>query len=486
MLSQSVQGPFTGDIDSRDLLHDVMKYMPYNRRTLTSMRCVSHPFRSAVQNKNSPWSGHREILLSHYGQCVLFNAQEDDSGKSSFELYSISPIGRKFRTYSAKVLNRYHTVVASGLTKLALHHSQIDSMFFEHLAALTNLRELELISCRSITSISEAKRAPNLERLEVAFCPLEQDGVNGLLLPNLKSFTLRSCNKLSNLNGIAPETAAALEVFNVESCNVYDDTANQLFENFSTNLRELYLCNTYIDTILTSIPEDVRRGLVTLHVAGTPVHQETLEAICPSLVKLEYISLENCSDVINFEPLGKIHTLRFVDVSGAYSGDGLDALSTCGNIELFRMAESQIEGISFLSGNKNLRVLDAPGSSLTDFSLMFLENLPSLDTVILSGSMCISTINVFSTCPKIRRIFCAKTGVTNEGVAHLVECNELEELDLKLTTITDANALAGIKSLKIINVCGTVPTQDGVQDLLNRENLEVICDSFDGDEYLDG
>lgn len=487
MLSQSPKEPFTGDIDSMEFLHDVMQYVPFNRRTLTSMRCVSRPFRSAVQSPHSPWAGHKEMLLSRYGQCIIFNAQENEEGKSQFELYSISPIGRKFRTHSAKVLNRYNSVVANGLTKLALHHSQIDNAFFEQLRALTNLRELELISCRSITAVSDAKQVEGLERLEVAFCPLEPEGVTGLLLPHLKQLILRSCSKLSNLNGIPAATAQSLEVLMVECCNVYDDTANQFFTHFSTNLRELHLCNTNIDAILADIPLEVmEKSLTTLQLAGTPLRQETLQTIAPSMKRIEYLSLENCTDIISFEPIGAMRTLRFFDISGAYYSDGIDSLGMCSQIELFRMADAQIDSILFLNGSKHLRVLDAPASALTDYSISFLENCPTLDTIVLSGSLCISDINVLHTCPNIRRIFCPKTGVTNEGVARLVECEHLEELDLKLTSITDANIFAACKSLKTINVCGTVPSQDGVQELLDRPDLEVICDSFDGDDYMEG
>ncbi|EPY20698.1 Leucine-rich repeat, ribonuclease inhibitor subtype [Strigomonas culicis] len=273
----------------------------------------------------------------------------------------------------------------------------------------------------------------------------------------------------------------------VECCNVYDDTANQFFALFSTNLRELHLCNTNIDAILTDIPLAVLEGsLTTLQLAGTPLRQETLQSIAPALKRIEYLSLENCSDVISFEPIGAMRTLRFLDISGAYSGDGIDSLRTCAQLELFRMADAQIDNLLFLNGSKHLRVLDAPASALTDYSIMFLAACPTLDTVVLSGSLCISDINVLHTCPNIRRIFCPKTGVTNEGVAQLVACEHLEELDLKLTSITDANLFALCKNLKTINVCGTVSTQDGVQALLDREDLDVICDSFDGDDYMDG
>lgn len=488
MLSQSAQGPFTGDIDSTEMLHDVMAFMPYNRRTLTAMRCVSKPFRSAVQSSRSPWAGNKDIMLSRYGQCILFNAQEDDEGKSNFQLYSVSPIGRKFRNASAKLLARSHALVANGLTTLALHHSQVDNGFFEPLGALVNLRELELVSCRSLTAIGDAKRIKGLERIEVAFCPLEPHGVQGLHLPKLKKLILRSCHKLSNLNGIAAETAASLEMLMVENCNVYDDTTDYFFSHFSSNLRELHLCSTHIDTSLLKIPEKARsEGLVTLHVADTPLRYETLAALAPSLAgKLEFLSLESCTELQSFAPVGTLKALRFLDVSRADASDGLENVSYCTQLELYRIANSEIESISYLAPLTNLRVLDAPFSSVTDFELMYLEGAPSLDTVVLTACPYISNINVLRTCPNIRRIFCARTTVNNDGVALLVECERLEELVLKMTALTDANMLANIKSLKTINVCATVGTVAGVQALLDRRDLEVLCDTFDGDEFCDG
>lgn len=487
MLSTSVKGPFTGDIDSTEMLHDVMRYMPYNRRTLTAMRCVSKPFRSAVQKSNSPWAGHKDIMLSRFGQCVIFNAHEDEEGKSAFRLYSVSPIGRKFRNSGAKLLARNAALIANGLTMLALHHSQIEDGFFEPLGALVNLRELELVACRGINSVGDAKRIKGLERLEVAFCPLGPDGVQGLHLPRLKKLTIRSCHGLSNLNGIAAETAASLEELTVENCNVYDDTTEVFFSHFTANLRELHLCSTHIDTALARIPESARaNGLVTLHVADTPLTAETLAEIAPSMgQRLEFLSLENCTDLETFAAIEDMKALRFLDVSRADISDGLDAVALLPNIELYRMANSEIENISYLSALQNLRVLDAAFSSVTDFELMYLEGAPALDTVILTACIYVSNVNVLRTCPCIRRIFCARTAVNNEGVSLLVECDHLEELVLKLTSITDANLLAGIRSLKSINVCSTVGSIDGVQALLERRDLEVLCDTFEGDDYMD-
>ncbi|KAH8620005.1 hypothetical protein ERJ75_000108200 [Trypanosoma vivax] len=109
-----------------------------------------------------------------------------------------------------------------------------------------------------------------------------------------------------------------------------------------------------------------------------------------------------------------------------------------------------------------------------------------LDTVVLTGCVLITNVNVLSTCPRIRRIFCARTSVTNEGITLLTECPVLEELDLRMTAVTDVNFLASCQSLKSINVCNAVSSVDGLQSLLNRKDLEVIHDSFDMDGDFSG
>ncbi|CCW68318.1 unnamed protein product [Phytomonas sp. Hart1] len=487
MLSQSSMDPFTGTIDSLEMLHDVMKYIPFNRRTLTAMRCVSKPFRRGVQSTQSPWSGYNEMMLSCYGQCVLFNAQEDDKGNSCFELISISPIGRKFQNVSARVLSRYHTRVANGLTKLVLHYSHIDDSSFETLATLTNLRELEFVSCRSLTSIGNASLIKKLEKLEVAFCPLEHDGVQDLSLPLLKTLIFRSCHRLSDLNEIASETAASLEEVTIENCNAYDDTSNIFLHNLGPHLRVLSLCSTHIDGALALITQhDHALNLQTLQLSDTPIRTETLDQIVSFLKdNLEYLSLENCKKLNGFEPLGMLHRLRFLDVSQAELTDGLDMLAGCKYLELLRVANSTVEDISFLGSMPFLRVLDAPASSLTDSGILALRDAPELDTVVLTRCIHISDLNVLQTCPRIRRIFCAQTSITEKSIADLAECDNLEELDIKLTAVKDVNFMAACKSLKSINVCSTVDSIEGIQDLLDRQDLDVVCDSFDGGQYMD-
>ncbi|AAZ13060.1 uncharacterized protein TEOVI_000911600 [Trypanosoma equiperdum] len=481
MLSRSSQDPFTGELDSLAMVHEVMKFVPYNRRTLCTMRCVSKPYRRAVQHPKGPWSCHEDMMISRYGQCIIFNAMDDEDGRSSFRLCSVSPVGRKFETFSANMLSRYHQRVADGLTRLVLHHSPVEVEFFEALAALTNLRALELVACRNIKSISGASHAANLESLEVHLCPLEADGVVGLCLPRLRRLKLRSCYKLTFVNGIPPETAASLEELYLENCNVYDGSVNELFGNLTSKLRVLHLPSTHVDAALTAIPEEVRSaGLMSLHLRETPLRFETLCELAPSLQdKLEFLSLEGCTGLESFEPLGRLQQLRFLDVSGSFHGEGLHFLTCCTKLELFRMGDSQIENIMFLSSLQFLRVLDAPKSVLSDPSLMFLEALPMLDTVVLTGCILITNVNVLSTCPRIRRIFCARTSVTNEGVTLLSDCPELEELDLRMTAVTDVNFLADCSSLKSINVGSAVTSIDGLQLLLNKKGLEVIHDSFD-------
>ncbi|KAH9593518.1 hypothetical protein LSM04_008161 [Trypanosoma melophagium] len=481
MLSRASINPFTGEIDSLSTMHEVMRFIPYNRRTLCALRCVSKPYRRAVQHPKSPWATHEEIMMSKYGQCIIFNAKDDAEGRSNFGLCSVSPMGRKFRTSSANMLSRYHQLVADGLTRLVLHHAQITVEFFDALSPLKNLKILELVACREIKSIGNASRAVNLESLEVDLCPLEPDGAAGLLLPKLKRLKLHSCFDLCHLSSIAKETAAALEEVYIENCNVYDPTGKNFFANLTPKLRILHLPGNHIDTALTSIHEVVReQGLTSLHLRETPLRFETLCEIAPSMhERLEFLSLESCTELESFEPLGRLQQLRFLDVSGSYHGEGLHFLTSCSKLELFRMANAQIDNIMFLSSLQALRVLDAPNSLLSDTSLMFLEKLPMLDTVVLTGCILITDVNVLWTCPRIRRIFCTQTGVTNEGISLLTECAQLEELDLKLTAVTDVNFLVACPSLKYINVCSAVSSSEGVQALLNKKGLEVICDSFD-------
>lgn len=486
MLSQSTSGPFEGEIPDQETLHDIMRYIPYNRRTLTSMRCVSRPFRSAVQSPRSPWAPHKEIMLSRYGQCILFNAQEDEEGHSSFSLSSISSIGRKFRTHSAKLLGRYHTLVAHGLSRLALHHALVESAFFEPLGALTNLKELELVSCRSLTSVTDASRIKSLESLMVVFCPLEPDGVTGLQLPNLKKLTLRSCCKLSNLNAIHADTAMSLEDIHIENCSVYDDTSSVFFSHLGEHLHSLNLTSTFVDTALSEIPKPALASLTTLLLCGTPVHSETLAAMKESLAqRLEYLSLDNCLELREVGFLGHLAALRFLDITRVESLRDIDNVSHCTELEMFRCAQTELNSITFLKDMKHLRVLDAANTSLSDYTLIHLEESPMLDTVVLTGCVYISSINAFHQCPKIRRILCGRSAVTNDGVEMLTECSTLEELDLKLTNVTNVNCLAECPALRVINVCGSVMTQDGVQQLLDNPAIEVICDSFDDGDYAD-
>lgn len=480
MLSKS-QVPVTlsGDVDDEELLTDVLRYIPYNRRTLCALRCVSKSYRSVVQRKGGPWSSKNSVMLSRFGQCAIFNALEDEEGNSDFPLYSISPLGRKFRNPSALVLARHHARVATGLTTLALHYAEVDADFFANLSSLSRLRRLELIYCRALTSLSEASQVSSLEELEVAFCPLKSDAVKDLDLPHLRHLKLRYCHDLTLLDGIQESTAAALENLYLEGCGIYDDTCSQFFGRLSDRLRELYCNCVPLDAAFSALPESTLRGLRTLHAADTKLSNETFAAIAPLLVTCEYLSVEGC-EMTDVSPIGKLTELLFLDVSKLLELDGLEAVGECAKLELFRAHSCMsLMSLDALKTCPRLRVLDIPSTTVTDNALLALRGAANLDTVVLQNCTYVTDINIFHSCPNIRRLFCANSGIRDSGITLLSHCDRLEVLDISNTMVLNVNLLVECPALQLVSVFGTPMMRDGISAFAGRDNIQVISDPLD-------
>lgn len=461
-------------------LHNVSRFIPYNRRTLTSLRCVSKFFRHSLQCKKCPWFNREEMIISRSGRYIVFNAHEDEFCRSSFSLLCVSPIDARFNNFSTSVLTRYHNIVADGLSKLCLHYCGIDNSFFNSIAPLCNLRYLELVSCRNVSRLDGASALSQLEHLEVMLCPLEADALRGLALLELRRLRLRSCRCLKSLNDVNECSAKFLQELCVENCEVEDGEVSNFFAVLSSTLRILNLSGTQVNRALTFINRNTLCALSELHMSNTPIDDNTMHAIMPWMRNsLFFLALENCYELQNYYSIGNLRALRFIDISGHYEPEGIESIRNCSKLELFRVADSSIQNIAFLAAKYFLRILDAPRSLLTNNMLFALKNLPSLDTVILSDCVDISDVNVLHTCLSLQRLFCKGTKVTDDGIFELCECKNLQELDLQNTLICNINFLLSCPSLTILNVRDTPIVESNIQNFLERPGLDVLynCDN---------
>jgi hypothetical protein len=100
--------------------------------------------------------------------------------------------------------------------------------------------------------------------------------------------------------------------------------------------------------------------------------------------------------------------------------------------------------LAYLTGMKNLEVLDLNGTRVTDTGLAHVGMLTELRSLDLRA-----------------------TRITDAGLGHLRRLTKLERLDLRLTNVSDSglNELHGLLRLKEIAIDGTEVTHDGANGL---------------------
>lgn len=183
------------------------------------------------------------------------------------------------------------------------------------------------------------------------------------------------------------------------------------------------------------------------------------------------------------------------------SSEGLAAISELTLLESLSLpTQIDDEGFSHLKKLTNVRALDLRDSSITDKGLQHLSNWDSLDSLTLPhNGVTGSGLAALANARELKSLDLRQTSVTNEGMAgvgrltqltklqlprhlgdaglsHLTTLEQLEDLELEKTSITDQGikSLTKLPKLKSLDLTGTAVTDAAIDDLIQLKSLEFL------------
>jgi len=303
----------------------------------------------------------------------------------------------------------------SKLKVLRIARCAITDTGVDYLSRLSSLEALDFNGCSNVGSTALGKilgKLPNLEHLDVSYCPgilrsSWQGKVNALKSLELCYSGVRDSH-MARLNHLP-----LLEELNLDSCPVGDSTISHLAENnVVPNLKNLDLA----DTDLTD------NGMVHL----------------PKFSMLSRLSLFYCnitnSGLRHLASMTSLETLNLD--SRDISDDGLSSLHSLTNLKSLDIFSGRITdvGCSHISKIKSLETLELCGGGIGNLGCTLLGNLENLTSLNLSQN----------------------ERITNRGAAALGALTNLRALNLSNTRVNSAalRYLSGLVDLQSLTIYG--------------------------------
>ncbi len=179
------------------------------------------------------------------------------------------------------------------------------------------------------------------------------------------------------------------------------------------------------------------------------------------------------------ESIGKLQTLRSLQISGPVSDQGLRSLGQLR--ELRRLAikgEFTDEGLASLAGLENLKELVLYSYQLDGSGLKYLAGLPELRTFGFSGSVAGPvTLASLGSWQGLVALELGSAATDDELLQTLGELPRLESLSLMYAKVTDEGlaAISKLRSLKELNLQHTDITNDGLIHLQPLSQLRLLA-----------
>jgi len=299
------------------------------------------------------------------------------------------------------------------LEELALENTKIDDAALAELAALPDLRSLNLRRSVSLTdaAVETLTRFPKLEQLYLHDNGFSADALAKLTaLRRLRLLDLRGCPgvgaevlqklceipRLSDLRlrGYAIDDACMaavakcrhLSAFTIEEAAVTGAGFARL-AGLPLNSLTLYKCFSIREDDLAVLAEFAHLTRLTLR--DMPLRGDFLRHLNASQLT-ELRLYQTMAGDNSAEHLRNLKTLRRLDLSKTLFGDaGLTAVAELPALRELLLAETMVtdQGVFSLAQSPALEVLDLTGNlGVTDRSLAVLQSMPNLKTVFLDGT----------------------------------------------------------------------------------------------------
>ena len=223
--------------------------------------------------------------------------------------------------------------------------------------------------------------------------------------------------------------------------------------------------------------------LTNLHLTEKP-NIPDLSSICSSLVKLKSFRAENISDGDLFE-LRKLSLLETLDFPRSkITNEGLLVICTMQKLKSLALKgciSISDDGLSSITLLTSLKELDLSGCRITDASVQYLTQIPSLTHITLQET-CITDITLVQLVDKTKSLqyinIAACKLVTNHGISFLSKLPYLEGLNLSHTCLNDdgLNNVSGLANIRTLNISNTQISDEGLRHVSLMTSLrELVC-----------
>lgn len=299
-----------------------------------------------------------------------------------------------------------------SLQNLSLGAAQIDN---DGLAALAqgcqNLTTLNLGCCENITDFSPIGQLQSLENLDLWGTNINDDGLEALAqgCPRLTKLTLELCKQITNFASLGK--LEKLQMLNLSKININ---------------------NTALDTLCNALAQG-----------------------CPRLTTL---NLSYCSYTTDFRPIGQLHNLKELNLSGTCINNAAlnDIVQGCPDLSTVTIWEGKdITDFSPLGQLKKLQKLDLAGTKIDDMSLAsFTQGCPNLTTLNLRYCTNITDFRPISQLRNVQELDLEKTSINDVGLFALVQhCSSLTNLNLMFcNNIKDFSSIGQLYNLENLSL----------------------------------
>ncbi|KAG5528008.1 hypothetical protein RHGRI_028814 [Rhododendron griersonianum] len=376
----------------------------------------------------------------------------------------------------------------------------------ESICDLQNLETLKLKNC------SELQKLPKRTRYMRNLVYLDIKGCRSLISTPPKLGQLTSLRRLSTfIVGQAEgyrigelkelNLSGELEIKELENVRSPADAKNANLKG-KRDLVSLNLC--WSDHKEENLPNDVEGVLESLqphsnlkklsinYYRGSKLPNWMTCSVLKNLVEL---SLYSCSRCEQFPPLGKLHSLKKLDIRG------MDSLK-CFDPECYGDGEISFEALETLSleGMPSLEewtTMDRQDvfprlRELDIISCPKLTNLPALPTLkslrISGNEMLVESVNNLTSLSSLS-IYNLQLEILPDGLFQNLEALESLELRDMPNIETLQNQMSGLSSLKRLEffVCSKLGNLSGLEALSSLESLNILdCDSLTDLKGLEG
>lgn len=421
-----------------------------------------------------------------------------------------------------------HLHAIPQLRNLHLRHTQVTDEGLKRLAALQQLRFVNLTGCARVTrkGLARLKQVPKLQALRLSATSFGDEAVDALPThltsvsfrdTRLTDAGLANLKRLSDLKllrldgtavtdkGLVHLKPLKLESLNLSETGVTDEGLKQL--QHQTRLRRLLIRDTKVTNAgLRHLKALKSLEFLCVTVGEKGVTQEGVEDLNQALPKcrIAFLAAAEQKAIAELQKAGarmrrKSDTGEVLELTLRPTVADLKLLKALTSLEALKIQRSQITDASLevLEGLRKLRSLSLTAPQITAAGVAHLKGLTHLESLTLAGpNIGDKALVHLKPLSRLTSLTFLSPSFTGTGTRHLTGLKKLKVLDLSFDTITgdglkqigklpaverlslgktDAGYrhLKGLKTLKSIKFWWRVP-DNALEELKAVKSLEVV------------